>query len=139
MKHGARRTTLSAAGFVLICFFLPWVQVSCLGIRDSASGDDLARGGDRVLWLIPLLMLLVLLLGLLHFVWERIPALFALSGTVGGSLSAYLMYRERSGTGHSSGLIATFWTAWYWLGLVAALGVAASALWFYIKRTRAPS
>jgi hypothetical protein len=45
MMEKARRTALSAAGFVLICFFLPWVQVSCLGAKDSASGFNLARGG----------------------------------------------------------------------------------------------
>jgi hypothetical protein len=60
----ARRTTLSAAVFVLICFFLPWVQVSCAGFKDSESGFDLAHGGDSALWLVALLMLAVLLLGL---------------------------------------------------------------------------
>ena len=138
MKIDARGTTLSAAGFVLICFFLPWVQVSCLGMKDSASGLDLARGGDRALWLIPLSMLLVLLTGLVRLVWERMPALFALSGTVGGGLSAYLMYHERSGTGRTSDLIPTFWMGWYWMGFVAALGVVGAALWFYVNRARSP-
>ena len=113
------------------------MQVSCLGVKDSASGADLARGGDRALWLIPVAMLLVLLIGLVRLVWERMPALFALSGTVGGSLSAYLMYHERSRTGHTD-LIPTFWMAWYWLGLLAALVVAGAALWFYASRARSP-
>ena len=138
MKIDARGTTLSAAGFVLICFFLPWVQVSCLGMKDSASGVDLARGGDRALWLIPFSMLLVLLTGLVRLVWERMPALFALSGTVGGGLSAYLMYHERSGTGRTSDLIPTFWMGWYWMGFVGALGVVGAALWFYVNRARSP-
>jgi hypothetical protein len=27
----ARKTSVSLAAFVLICFFLPWVELSCLG------------------------------------------------------------------------------------------------------------
>ena len=46
--ENARRTTLSLALFVLICFFMPWVQVSCLGAKDSVSGFDLARGGEAL-------------------------------------------------------------------------------------------
>lgn len=133
----ARRTTLSAALFALICFFLPWVQVSCLGAKDSASGFNLARDGDRALWLVPLLMLAVLACGLARVVWERMPALFALSGMVSGLLSAWLMFYERRNVTPSS-LIATFWTTWYWLGLVSSLVVAAAALWFYARRVRAP-
>ena len=135
--ENARRTSLSLALFVLICFFLPWVQVSCLGAKDSVSGFDLARN-ERALWLAPLLMLALLLFGLTRAVWERLPALFALTGMVGGGVTAWLMYRERGGTGPSSGLVATFWTAWYWLGLVASLVIAAAALWFYARRVRAP-
>jgi hypothetical protein len=134
----ARRTTLSAALFALICFFLPWVQVSCLGAKDSASGFDLARDGDRALWLVPLLMIAVLALGLARAVWDRMPAMFALSGMAGGLVSAWLMYYERRKASPSSSLIATFWTTWYWLGLVASLVVAAAALWFYTRRVRAP-
>ena len=135
----ARRTTLSAALFVLICFFLPWVQVSCMGAKDSVSGFNLAREGDRALWLVPLLMIAALTLGLARIVWERWPALFALTGMVSGMVSAWLMYYERRQARPSSAsLIATFWTTWYWLGLVASLVVAAAALWFYIRRVRAP-
>jgi hypothetical protein len=135
----ARRTTLSAALFVLICFFLPWVQVSCMGAKDSVSGFNLAREGDRALWLVPLLMIAALALGLMRVVWEQWPALFALTGMVSGMVSAWLMYYERRQMRPSSaGLIATFWTTWYWLGLVGSLVVAAAALWFYTQRVRAP-
>jgi hypothetical protein len=134
----ARRTTLSAALFALICFFLPWVQVSCLGAKDSASGFDLARGGSRALWLVPLLMAAVLAFGLARAVWDRMPALFALSGMAGGLVGAWLMYDERRRANPLSSLIATFWTTWYWLGLVASLVAAAAALWFYTRRVRAP-
>jgi len=134
----ARRMSLSAALFALICFFLPWVQVSCLGVKDSASGFDLARGGARALWLVPLLMILVLAFGLMRAVWERMPALFALSGMAGGMVSAWLMYDERRRAGPASSLLATFWTTWYWLGLVASLVVAGAALRFYTRHVRAP-
>ena len=48
--NNSRRVTLSLAIFVLICFFLPWVQLSCAGIEDSASGFDLARATEFFGW-----------------------------------------------------------------------------------------
>jgi len=134
--EGARRVTLSAAAFALICFFMPWVQVSCVGIKDSASGLELTNAGDRLGWLIPSLMFLVLVTGLVRFILDQIPALFALIGTVGGGLSAYLMYRERLKPGLSSALIAGRMTLWFWLGLVASLVVSLSALVFYMKQSK---
>jgi hypothetical protein len=134
----ARRTSLSAALFVLICFFLPWVQVSCIGMKDSASGFDLARGGDRAFWLLPVLMILVLTLGLARPIWDRLPALFALGGMAGGLICAWLMYYERNHARPASSLTSTFWTTWYWLGLLASLVVSGAALWFYASRSRAP-
>jgi hypothetical protein len=110
---GAPRLTVSLAAFVLLCFFLPWLQVSCPGLRDTASGRDLAHGGEPTLWLVPLAMLAVLFMGLARFVWERMPALFGLVSIVGGGLSAYLIYRERYSTGRWDGLISTYWTAWF--------------------------
>jgi hypothetical protein len=135
--EGARRVTLGAAAFALICFFMPWVQVSCVGIKDSASGLELTNAGERLGWLIPSLMILVLATGLVRFVLDqKIPAVFALIGTVGGGLSAYLMYRERLKPGPSSALIAGRMTLWFWLGLVACLVVSLSALVFYMKRSQ---
>lgn len=135
---GARRTTLGAASMVVICFFLPWMQVSCLGRKDSMSGLDLAREGDHTLWLVPLSMLLILLLGSWRLIRDRIPALFALISIVGGGLSAWLIYRTRLNTGNSSSLIATFWTVWFWLSFVGSLVAAAAAIMFYARRARAP-
>ncbi len=134
----ARRTTLSAAAFVLICFFLPWVQVSCLGAKDSVSGFDLAREGDGSLWLILALMLVVLLAGLVRGIWERMPVLFAMTGVTGGGLSAALMYRERVSIIKSPRLVATSWTGWFWLAWMASLVVAVAAFWFYVRRVRSP-
>ena len=130
--------TVSLAAFVLICFFLPWVQLSCVGLRDSVSGYDLARAGDKLLWFVPLLMLAILVTGLARPVWEKLPALFALASTVGGSITAYLMYYERASTNDSPRLVATRWTAVFWLGFVASLGIIAAALSFYSKRSRSP-
>ena len=137
--NSMQRSTLSLATFVLICFFLPWVQLSCAGLKDSVSGYDLAREGDQVLWFIPLFMLAILMLGLLRFMWAKLPAIFALAGTVGGSLSAYLMYRERSMTNGSSKIVATQWTAVFWLGFVASLGITTTAFIFYLRRSKSKS
>ena len=60
-----RRLNLSATAIVLICFFLPWEQLSCGGARDSLTGFDLARHDSVLLWLIPLLSSAVLIFGLL--------------------------------------------------------------------------
>jgi hypothetical protein len=136
--NSARRATLSLAAFVLLCFFLPWVQLSCGGTKDSVSGFDLAHSGDKLLWLVPSFMLVIILLGLSRFIWEKVPVIFALASTVGGSLSAYLMYRERSSTDDSSILVPAQWTALFWLGFVACLGIVAAALMFYARRSRSP-
>ncbi len=132
-----RRVTVSAAVFVLICFFLPWVQISCAGLKDSASGLDLARGGDRALWLVPLLMLAVILMSLMR-VWKRMPAIFALVSMASGVASAYLMNRERTNAEQSSGLFGTHVTGWFWLGFVSSLLVAAGAIMFHLRRSRSP-
>ena len=135
--NGNRRTTISLALFVLICFFLPWVEASCLGMKNTISGYDLARD-DNLLWNIPLAMLVIFALGIFPMVVKRIPALFALAGTVGGSISAYLMYRERSNTSGSPRVVALQWTAVFWLAFISSLGVAGAALFFYATRSRSP-
>lgn len=127
----ARRVSLSAAVFVLVCFFLPWVQVSCVGIKDSASGFDLARDGRGELWLVPLLMLAFILLGLLRS-WKKTPTVFASVGVIGAVLSAYLMNRERANAEHSLGLVGAHVTGWFWLGFVSSLAVAVGAIVFYL-------
>ena len=128
----ARRVTVSAAAFVLICFFLPWVQVSCGGVKDSASGFDLARGGDQMLWLVPLLMLAIILLGLMR-VWKKMPTVFALVCMASGLISAYLLDRERR---DAEGLALAQLTGWFWLGFFSSLVVVISALMFYLKRSK---
>ena len=134
----SRRVSLSLAVFVLICFFLPWVQLSCMGIKDSASGFDLARAGDTILWLVPVFMLVIILLGLWRSLEKRLPSVFALASTVGGGISAYLMYNERSMTNESPRLVLAQWTAVFWLGFVACLGIVAAAVLYYARRSRSP-
>jgi hypothetical protein len=109
-----------------------------MGLKDSVSGYDLARDGDGFLWFVPLFMVAIVALGVLRLIWEKLPAIFALAGAVGGGASAYLMYHERSITVSSPRLVATQWTPLFWLGFLASLGVLVTAFIFYLKRSRSP-
>ena len=100
-----RRVNLSAALIVLVCFFLPWVQVSCGGASDSLSGFDLARDGHTLLWLVPLLMLAVL-----------------------------LMNRERLRVNDEAALISAQLTGWFWLSMISALAVVGTAIALLLRR-----
>ena len=134
-----RRVTVSLAGFLLICFFLPWVEVSCAEVkRDMVSGYTLARAGDTLLWLIPCFMIIIVLLGLRRAFCDRLPAVFALTGMVGGGISAYLMLRERSLTNSAPRIIGTSWTPLFWLDVAASISLAITALVFYARRSKSP-
>jgi hypothetical protein len=111
----SKRVTTAAALIVLICFFLPWMQVSCGAAKDTASGTDLARGGSGALWLIPLLMLTLLFLALRG--WKERRELSTLVSLVSGLVSAYLMNRERLKFEDGSGFLRVGVTGWFWLGL----------------------
>lgn len=114
----------------LICFFLPWVQLSCGASESRLSGVDLARDGHGALWLIPLLMLAVLFLSIAR-AWKDRRQLLAIVSLVAGLVSAYLMNRERMRAGDTSGLIAARLTGWFWLGLGSTIAlVVVSALRF---------
>ena len=133
----ARHVTLSAGVFVLVCFFLPWVQVSCGGDKETASGFDLARGGDRTLWVVPLLMLAVIILGLMRG-RMRTAFAFSLVSLLGGLVSAYLINQKRADVEDKLSVIGGRVTGWLWLGLFLSLVVAASAVVPYLKRSRSP-
>lgn len=133
-----RTVSVSLAAFVVVCFFLPWLELSCLGVRDSVSGYDLARAGDSILWIIPFSMLITIVVGMAQSARNSRPSISSLAMTVGGSISAYLMYHERASTDHSPHLVATQWTVFFWLGFLACLGLVAEGFAFYIKRSRAP-
>src|SRR5215212_5052908 len=94
VKMDSRRVTTSMALIALICFFLPWVHLSCGSAENRLSGVDLARDGHSSLWLIPLLMLVVLFFVIAR-AWKQRRELSALTALIAGLVSAYLMNRER--------------------------------------------
>jgi hypothetical protein len=125
-----RRTTIALALIVLICFFLPWVQVSCGSSTSRLTGVDLARDGHNSLWLIPLLMLVILLLAVARVWKERVSALVPF---IGGLVTSFLMNRERMRANDTSVLVAVRLTGWFWLGLVTAIGLVAVAAFRFLK------
>ncbi len=136
--NNARRVTISLAMFVLICFFLPWVQLSCVGVKDSVSGLSLAHAGDNLLWFIPVFMLGAVVFGAARRIWNEAPSVFALTSTLGGGISAYLMFQERQNLNHAPRVVATQWTIFFWLALAASLAVVFASIVFYSKRSRSP-
>src|ERR1043165_92271 len=99
-----RRINLSAALIVLICFFLPWEQVSCGGAKDTLSGFDLARHDHTTLWVIPLLMLAVLIIGLVRRQRAKRADLGIVS-LISGAGSAYLLNDQRTRVYDAAGFI----------------------------------
>ncbi len=132
-----RRINLSVAIIVLVCFFLPWVQVSCAGAKDTLSGLDLARQDDVLLWLIPLIMCALLVLVLLRARPAR-PQLLGLLSTFSGVIVLVLMNRERTRAHNESGLIAAQLTGWFWLGLIAAGVVVITGMAILLRKTTPP-
>jgi hypothetical protein len=128
-----KRATTTAALIVLVCFFLPWIQVSCGATRDTASGVDLARDGSHGLWLIPLLMLALLFFGFIK-AWKERHELLALLSLASGLISAYLMNRERLKFEDSSGLIQARVTGWFWLGLGSSIAIVIVAAFRLLRR-----
>ena len=127
-----RRTTITLALIVFICFFLPWVQVSCGSSTSRLTGVDLARDGHNSLWLIPLLMLIVLVVAVSR-AWKERRQISALVPFIGGVVTAFLMNRERMRADDTSGLVAVRLTGWFWLGLVTAIGIVGVAALRFLK------
>ena len=132
-----RQINTSAAIIVLVCFFLPWVQVSCAGAKDTMSGLDLARDGQGLLWFLPVLMGALILSAIVRVRREQNKA-FALASTLCGLLSAYLMNHERLRVHDESGLISAQLTGWFWLGFISTFAVAISGIAMLVRRQRAP-
>jgi len=132
-----RPINTSAAVIVLVCFFLPWVQVSCAGAKDTMSGLDLARDGQGLLWFVPVLMGALVLSAIIRIKREEQRA-FALASAMCGLLTAYLMNRERLRVHDESGLITAQLTGWFWLGFISTVAVAISGILMLLKRQRAP-
>jgi exosortase/archaeosortase len=132
-----RSINISAALIVLVCFFLPWVQVSCAGAHDTLSGLDLARHEHGTLWFIPVLMGTLLVSGFIRARQEQNVAL-SLACMLCGLISAYLMNSERLRVNDKSDLISAQLTGWFWLGFISTLAVAVSGLAAALRRQRAP-
>ena len=130
----SKRVINSVALIVLICFFLPWVQLSCGTSENRLSGVDLARDGHGGLWLIPLLMLAVLLFGMARR-WKEKREISALVSLLAGLVSAYLMNRERMRAENTSGLIAVGLTGWFWLGFGSTIALVIVSAFRFLKRS----
>lgn len=131
----SKRVTTSMALIALICFFLPWVHLSCGASENRLSGVDLARDGHSALWLIPILMLVVLFLGIVRARKVK-PEFSALIAFIAGLVSAYLMNRERARAEDTSELIAVALTVWFWLGLGSTIALAVVSALRFLKRPR---
>ena len=132
-----RRINISAAFIVLVCFFLPWEQVSCGGAKDTLNGLDLARHDHPLLWLVPLLMLAVLVVGLVRRRDES-KRLFSIVSIISGGVAAYLMNDERLRVQNESGIISAQLTGWFWFAFLSSLAMIITALAMLLKRQRAP-
>ena len=131
----SRRVTTSVALIALICFFLPWVQLSCGTSENRLSGVDLARDGRGGLYLIPLLLLIVLFFSIVRG-WKEKREISALVTLVAGLVSAYLMNRERVRAEDTSGLIAVGLTSWFWLGFGSTIALVILSGLRLLKRPR---
>ena len=130
-----RRINLSATAIVLVCFFLPWVQLSCGGASDTLSGFDLARRDSTLLWLIPLLTAAVLVLGLLRRTGEKQQP-FAILSAVTGAITLFLMNDQRAKFSDAAALIPTQLTGWFWLGLISAGAMVVTGIGVLFRRQR---
>jgi hypothetical protein len=59
---GGQQFSMGSAVLALILFFLPWADVSCMGVTRSMSGFGLASNGSTLLWLVPIAMITALVL-----------------------------------------------------------------------------
>jgi hypothetical protein len=130
-----RRINVGATAIVLICFFLPWVQVSCGGASDTLSGFDLARQDSSLLWLIPLLTAAALVLGILRRAGER-QQVFAILSAIAGGITLFLMNDQRAKINDAASVIPTRLTGWFWLGLISAGAMVATGIGVFFRRQR---
>ena len=129
-----RRLNISAALIALVCFFLPWEQVSCGGASDSLSGLDLARHDYGLLWLVPLLMLAVLVVAFLRRRGEA-RRLFSLVSIIAGGLTTFVMNNERVRVNNAAGIISAQLTGWFWLGFLSSLAIVVSGFAVLFRAT----
>jgi hypothetical protein len=130
-----RKINLSATAIVLVCFFLPWVQVSCGGASDTLTGFDLARQDSTLLWLIPLVTAAVLVLGLLRRAGER-QQVFAILSAIAGGVTLFLMNDQRTKINDAASVIPTRLTGWFWLGFISAGAMVVTGIGVLFRRHR---
>jgi hypothetical protein len=130
-----RKINLGATAIVLVCFFLPWVQMSCGGASDTLSGFDLARKDSTLLWLVPLMTAAVLVLGLLRRAGEKQQPFAILSG-ITGVITLLLMNDQRAKINDAAALIPTRLTGWFWLGLISAGAMVVTGIGVLFRRRR---
>ena len=124
--NATRKVTLSSALIVLVCFFLPWIQVSCGASKDSASGLNLLSEGRPLLWFIPVLMVLTVG-GVFIRSWRGKLDFGALLAFFAGLISSSLMYRERLRALDNEVLVDVRTTSWFWLGFVGSIVLTVAA------------
>lgn len=130
-----RKINLSAAAILLVCFFLPWAQMSCGGASDTLSGFDLARQDSTLLWLIPLLTVAVLVLGLLRRAGEKQQP-FAILSMITGAIALFFMNNQRAKFSDAAALIPAQLTGWFWLGLISAGAMVVTGIGVLFRRQR---
>ena len=130
-----RRINISAAVIVLICFFLPWLQVSCAGAHDSLSGFELARNESALLWLVPILMLAVIAFNLMR-AWKEESRVAAMLSVVCGAVTAWLINREHMRANDTATVISAQLTGWFWLSLIASIGIVVSSFGWLVRPRR---
>jgi hypothetical protein len=122
---------------VLVCFFLPWVQVSCGGAHDALTGMNLARQDNSLLWLIPLLSCGVLVFMVLRRRAVN-PQMLGMLSTFVGVIVLLLMNRQRNRALSDLGVIAVQLTGWFWLSFFAAVVIVVSGIAIILRRERVP-
>lgn len=130
-----RKINLSGTAIVLVCFFLPWVQMSCGGASDSLSGFDLARQDSTLLWLIPLLTAAVMVLGSLRRAGEKKQP-FAILSAVTGAITLFLMNNQRAKFSDAAAVIPAQLTGWFWLGVISAGAMVVTGIVVLFGRQR---
>ena len=130
-----RRINVSAAVIVLVCFFLPWLQVSCAGAQDSLSGFQLARDESALLWLVPILMCAVIAFNLLR-AWKEKSGGAAVLGSICGAVTVLLMNRERMRAHDTGAVISAQLTGWFWLSLISSVAIVASSVGLLLRPRR---